>query len=63
MTLARNRRWPRLDLYWSELAAKNLESSFPGAKLREPTDFPWGREIHLIDLAGVCWHVRQAKSQ
>lgn len=49
-----------LDGYWSELAAKNLESGFPGVKLRPPTDFPWGREIHIIDPGGVCWHVRQS---
>jgi hypothetical protein len=49
-----------LDGYWAELAALNLER-FPGVKLLPPTDFPWGREIHLIDPAGVCWHVRQSR--
>jgi hypothetical protein len=50
-----------LDGYWSELEAKELERAFPGVRLRAPTEFAWGREIHLIDLAGVCWHVRQAQ--
>ena len=50
-----------LDTYWAELESKELSARFPGVKLRPPTDFPWGREIHIIDLAGVCWHVRQAK--
>ena len=49
-----------LEAYWSELEAKDLASAFPGVKLRPPTQFPWGREIHMIDLGGVCWHVRQA---
>jgi hypothetical protein len=49
-----------LDAYWSELEAKNLPAMFPDARLRPPTDFPWGREIHIVDPAGVCWHVRQA---
>jgi hypothetical protein len=49
-----------LDRYWSELEAKDLETAFPGVRLRPPTEFPWGREIHLIDPGGVCWHVRQA---
>ena len=49
-----------LDLYWSELEAKNLGDSFAGVKLRPPTEFPWGREIHMIDPGGVCWHVRQS---
>jgi predicted enzyme related to lactoylglutathione lyase len=48
-----------LDAYWAELKAEDLESTFPGIKVRPPTDFPWGREVHLIDPAGVCWHVRQ----
>jgi len=50
-----------LDAYWSELRAKELPTRFPGARLKAPTDYPWGREIHVIDPAGVCWHVRQAK--
>ena len=49
-----------LDTYWSELQEKDLERSFAGVKLRPPTEFPWGREVHIIDLAGVCWHVRQS---
>jgi hypothetical protein len=49
-----------LDAYWSELEAKDLERAFPGVRLRPPTDFPWGREVHIVDPAGVCWHVRQA---
>jgi hypothetical protein len=52
---------PELDVYWSELEAKDLAKSFPGVKLRPPTQFPWGCEIHIIDPGGVCWHVRQAQ--
>ena len=51
-----------LDAYWFELEAKNLEATFPGVKQRPPKEFPWGREIHLIDLGGVCWHVREAQA-
>ncbi len=47
--------------YWAELEAKNLSRHFPGVKLRPPTQYPWGCEIHIIDPGGVCWHVRQAK--
>lgn len=49
-----------LEGYWGELSALALEAAYPGAKLRPPTDFPWGREMHLIDPSGVCWHFRQA---
>jgi predicted enzyme related to lactoylglutathione lyase len=50
-----------LDTYWSEIEAKDLGSNFVGVRLRPPTDFAWGREVHIIDPAGVCWHVRQAR--
>jgi hypothetical protein len=49
-----------LDAYWAELEAKDLAGSFAGVKLRPPTQFPWGREVHIIDPGGVCWHVRQS---
>lgn len=48
-----------LDGYWSELKSKELSSKFPGVRLKPPTEFPWGREMHIIDPGGVCWHVRQ----
>jgi hypothetical protein len=49
-----------LGAYWSEVEAKNLPARFSGVRTKRPTDFPWGREVHIIDPAGVCWHVRQA---
>lgn len=49
-----------LAAYWSEIEAKDLSRRFPGAQLRPPADFPWGREVHIIDPGGVCWHVGQA---
>jgi hypothetical protein len=50
-----------LDTYWAELKAKDLPGAFAGVKLRPPTEFAWGREIHIIDPGGVCWHVRQSR--
>jgi hypothetical protein len=50
-----------LDGYWTELEAKALTHTFAGARLRPPTDFPWGREVHIVDPGGVCWHVRQTQ--
>jgi len=51
-----------LDAYWSELGAKGLPGASAGVKLRPPTQFAWGREIHIIDPGGVCWHVRQSRA-
>lgn len=51
---------PDLDAWWQVVSQKNLEQNFPGVRIHPPKDFPWGREVNFIDLAGVCWHVGQA---
>jgi hypothetical protein len=51
-----------LDSYWSEIEQLRLEDRYSGVKLKPPTDYPWGREIHIIDPGGVCWHMRQSNS-
>jgi hypothetical protein len=48
-----------LDDFWHEINGKDLTSRF-NIKLKEPTDYPYGREMHLIDIAGVCWHIAQS---
>jgi hypothetical protein len=48
-----------LDEFWQKISDKNLPEKF-GVKLKEPTDFPWGREVNMIDIAGVCWHFSQS---
>lgn len=52
-----------LDACWAEIEAKDLPGRFPGVRVRPPTDFPWGREVHFTDPAGVCWHVRQGPNR
>jgi hypothetical protein len=34
---------------------KKLPERF-GIKLGQPTNQPYGKEVNIIDLAGVCWH-------
>ncbi len=46
-----------MDEWWQAISQKSLEKTYPGFRINPPTDFAWGREIHFIDLAGVCWHV------
>ena len=48
-----------LDAFWLELKEKELTKRF-AIKLKEPTQFPHGREVNLIDMAGVCWHIGQS---
>jgi catechol 2,3-dioxygenase-like lactoylglutathione lyase family enzyme len=50
-----------LDAYWAEIDALDLPSKYSGVRTKEPTDFPWGREVHIIDPAGVCWHFRKGQ--
>jgi len=51
-----------LDGYWRAIDSLALPANHKGVRTRPPTDFPWGREVHIIDPAGVCWHVRQSAS-
>lgn len=48
---------PDLDAWWTAVASKQLETKYPGLRIKPPANFPWGREVNFIDLAGVCWHI------
>ena len=48
---------PDLDAWWRIVSAKLLDKKYLGVRINPPKDFPWGSEVHFIDLAGVCWHV------
>jgi len=50
---------PDLDAWWGEISSKRLEETYPGVRMKPPTVFPWGREVNIIDLAGVCWHIAE----
>ncbi len=43
------------DEFWKEVSDKKLQEKF-GIRLAKPTNQPYGREVNLIDMAGVCWH-------
>ena len=51
-----------LGVYWSEIEAKDLPRRYAGVAVRPSTEFAWGREVHIVDPGGVCWHVRQSPS-
>jgi hypothetical protein len=48
---------PDLDRWWETVSRLRLDQTYPGFGVKPPEEFPWGREVHFIDLAGVCWHV------
>ena len=40
-----------------------IEKGLPekyGIRIGEVSDMPYGREVNIIDIAGVCWHFVQA---
>ena len=43
------------EIFWKEMTAKNLEEKF-GVRIGKPTQMPYGKEVNMIDIAGVCWH-------
>ena len=46
-----------LDAWWEAVSEKQLDTKYPGFRIKPPANFPWGREVNFIDLAGVCWHI------
>ncbi|MET0243386.1 MAG: hypothetical protein ABW174_07955 [Flavitalea sp.] len=45
-----------IDQFWKKMNKKDLPSKFGIPALREPVQQPYGKEVNVIDIAGVCWH-------
>jgi hypothetical protein len=43
------------DEFRKDVLDKQLPQKF-GIRIGEVSDQPYGREVNIIDLAGVCWH-------
>jgi len=43
------------DEFWRDVTDRQLPETF-GVRISKPIDQPYGREVNVIDLAGVCWH-------
>lgn len=41
--------------FWQSVVDKQLVEKF-GIKLGNPSKMPYGMEVNVIDIAGVCWH-------
>ena len=46
---------PSADEFYKEVKDKGLVEKF-GIRLNTPVQQPYGKEVNIIDLAGVCWH-------
>jgi hypothetical protein len=43
------------ETFWKKVHEKQLPEKF-GIRISPPTQQPYGKEVNIIDLAGVCWH-------
>jgi hypothetical protein len=41
--------------FWNHVIENKLPERF-GIRIAAPTIQPYGKEVNLIDIAGVCWH-------
>ena len=41
--------------FWKDVNEKQLPQKF-GIRISQPAQMPYGKEVNIIDLAGVCWH-------
>ncbi len=41
--------------FWQEVTDKKLVEKF-GIRMSKPISQPYGIEVNIIDIAGVCWH-------
>jgi hypothetical protein len=46
------------EAFWKEGNEKKLPEKF-GIRISKPTKQPYGIEVNIIDIAGVCWHFDQ----
>jgi len=50
-----NVRVDNVEDFWKSLIEKNMAGKF-GIRIGQPKKQPYGKEVNVIDLAGVCWH-------
>ncbi|MEO6404799.1 MAG: hypothetical protein ABIY51_14275 [Ferruginibacter sp.] len=43
------------EAFWEYVTEKKLVERF-GIRISAPKMQPYGKEVNLIDIAGVCWH-------
>lgn len=41
--------------FWKFVTEKKLPERF-GIRITKPKQQPYGKEVNIIDIAGVCWH-------
>ncbi len=41
--------------FWTDVTTRKLPEKF-GIRISKPIQQPYGIEVNIIDIAGVCWH-------
>jgi hypothetical protein len=41
--------------FYQSVVEKKLPEKF-GIRISAPTQQPYGKEVNIVDIAGVCWH-------
>jgi len=54
-----NVRISNAEEFWKAVTEKKLPEKY-GIRLAAPTKQPYGKEVNIIDMAGVCWHFVEA---
>lgn len=45
-----------IQAFWESVTRKKLSEKFGIPPIGKPTQQPYGMEVNIIDIAGVCWH-------
>jgi hypothetical protein len=48
-------RVSNVNTFWKDVTARKLSEKFK-IKISKPIQQPYGKEVNIIDIAGVCWH-------
>ncbi len=48
-----------IQLFWKHVSNKELPAKFGIPPIGAPAQQPYGKEVNIIDPAGVCWHFIQ----
>lgn len=43
------------EAFWQDVENRQLPEKY-GIRVSRPKQQPYGKEVNIIDLAGVCWH-------
>ena len=50
-----NVRISNAEEFWKFVVEKKLPERF-GIRIAKPRQQPYGKEVNIVDIAGVCWH-------